>query len=93
MHPLFILWAVLAILAFITCLKYPGKLYIYLTAGLAAAAFMALIGASIGFQLVLGILVTITAIIFGEAGIHAALFAFLALDLAVILIYYFLFRQ
>ncbi|MEA3343499.1 MAG: hypothetical protein U9Q92_04995 [archaeon] len=81
------IWATLCALAFLACLKNPGKLYIYAAAGFAGAAIMAFLGASLPLQLVLAILATITAIIFGEAGIHAYFLIFLAIDIAIILIY------
>ncbi len=83
------LWAILCALAFIACLKNPGKLYIYAAAGFAGAAIMAFLGASLPLQLILAILATITAILFGEAGIHAYFLIFLAIDAAFILIYFF----
>ncbi|RLG13367.1 MAG: hypothetical protein DRN71_04920 [Candidatus Nanohalarchaeota archaeon] len=86
------LWAVLGILAFIACLRNQGALYIYLASGFLAAAFMAFFGGSFLFQIVLGILVIITAMIFGEAGVHAYFFVFLAIDILFILVYFLFFR-
>ncbi len=81
------LWATLCALAFIACLKNPGKLYIYASVGFAGAALMAFLGAPLILQLILGILATITAVLFGEAGIHAYFLIFLVIDAAIILIY------
>ena len=81
------LWVTMCALAFLACLKNPGKLYIYASAGFAGAAIMAFLGASLPLQLILGLLATITAVLFGEAGIHAYLLIFLAIDAAFILIY------
>ena len=84
-------WAVLGILAFITCLRNPGALYIYLASGFLAAAFMAFFDGSFVFQIIFGILVIITAIIFGEAGVHTSFFVFIAIDILFVLVHFLFF--
>ena len=81
------IWTTLCILTFIASLKNPGKLYIYASVGFAGAALMAFLGAPLSLHLILGILVTITAVLFGEGGIHAAFLIFLAIDAAIVLVY------
>ena len=85
-------WAVLGILAFIACLRNPGALYIYLASGFFAAAFMAFFDGSFVFQIILGISVIITAMIFGEAGVHAYFFVFLGIDVLFVLVHFLFFR-
>ncbi len=87
------LWATLCALAFLACLKNPGKLYIYASAGFAGAALMAFLGATLPLQLILGVLATITAVLFGEGGIHAYFLIFLAIDAAIVMIYILFARQ
>ena len=87
------IWVVLCVLAFFACLKNPGKLYIYAAAGFAGAAFMAFLGASLPLQVILGVFAVITAIIFGEGGIHAYFLIFLGIDAAIVLIYIIFFRH
>lgn len=92
MHILFFVWLILGLITFVLCLKNPSSLYIYLATGFAAAAFMAFFGASPTFQLILGTLAVLTAIIFGEGGLHASFLIFAAIDLVVVLIYFLFFR-
>ena len=85
-------WAVLGILAFIACLRNPGALYIYLASGFLGAAFMAFYDGSFLFQIILGVLVLVTAMIFGEGGVHTYFFVFLAVDVLFVLVHFLFFR-
>jgi len=86
-------WGILCILAVFTCLKYPGKLYIYVAAGLAGAAIMAFLGAPMILQLILGVFAAITALLYCEAGIGSYFLVSIAIDLAIIVLFFLFFGR
>lgn len=87
------IWATLCALAFIACLKNPGKLYIYAAAGLAGAAIMAFLGAPMIFQLILGVFAAITALLYCEVGIGSYFLVSIAIDIAIIVLFFLFFGR
>ena len=81
-------WAIIALAAFFLALKNPGKLYMYLSAACAGAAFLAFFDASIIFQLIMGVLAAITAALVGEGVINHYLVAFILIDIAYVVLYF-----
>jgi len=92
MHPLTLIWAIIALIGFVMALKNPGKLYMYLSAASAGAAFLAFFDAPILFQLIMAVLAAVTAALLGEGVINHYLFVFILIDIAYIILYFLISR-
>lgn len=88
MHPMILVWAIIALIAFVMALKNPGRLYMYLSAACAGAAFLAFFDAPLLFQLIMGVLAAITAVLLGEGVINHYLVVLIIVDIAYIVLYF-----
>lgn len=88
MHPLTLVWAILALIGFVMALKNPGRLYMYLSAACAGAAFLAFFDAPLLFQVIMAVLAAITAALLGEGVINHYLVFFIIVDIAYIVLYF-----